>query len=125
MFPFLSWIPILGPIIDGFFGWLNKRQDVDLQKYITDGKVDIAAIQSSADMVRAQNDDIGLRLLRDVAVAVPVTWSALLGWDTIWALHDRSMMWHVADYPANVSYIPGLALGFLLGNLGLNLLRRK
>lgn len=120
-----GWIPIVGPIIDGIVSIFKGYQQVDVEKYKVDGKIDIAAMQASSANIVATKDDIGVRFWRDVALAFPITWSALTGWDTIMAEHNRALMWHVAKYPDSLSYLPGLALGFLLGNIGLNIWRRK
>ena len=61
----------------------------------------------------------------DAALIMPVAWSALIGWDTIVAYRFPDMMFHVADYPANVQYIPYGAFAFLFGVLGMNIWKRK
>lgn len=122
---FLSWIPIFGPIIQGFFGFLNKRQDTIVEKYKVDGTVDVEAMKASANIIESTKDDIGIRLLRDIALTPPVIWSALIGWDTFIAKRYPEYMFHVPDYPASVSYIPYMAFVFLLGNIGLNAWKRR
>jgi len=120
-----GWIPIIGPIIDGIKYIFGKYEDTQLGKYIVDGKVDIATMQASANIIAATKDDIGIRLLRDMALTPAVVWIFLIGWDTLIAHKWPSLMWHVANFPDSVSYYPGMALGFLLGNIGLNVWRRK
>jgi hypothetical protein len=120
-----GWIPIIGPIVDGVVSIWKGYQNVDIQKYTIDGKVDVAAMQASVANIQATKDDIGIRLLRDLALTPAVVWIALIGWDTIISSHYPNLMWHVNTFPSSVSYYPGLALGFLLGNIGLNIWRRK
>lgn len=125
MFSVLTWIPVIGPIIDGLVKGWNKYQDTALGKYREDTKVDIETIKASTQIIEATKDDIGVRLARDIVIYPPAIWSALTGWDTIMAIPYPDLMWHVADYPNNVAYIPGAVFTFLLGNIALNVWRRK
>lgn len=121
----LSWIPLLGPILQGLFSTASsiysKMKDTQLGMRIQD----VEEAKVSAQIIRDTNDDIGLRILRDAALVFPVTWSALMGWDTIVAVKYPSLMWHVPNYPASVGYIPYAALAFLFGNIGINIWKRK
>lgn len=121
----LGWIPIIGPIIDGIVSIWKGYQSVDIAKYTVDGKVDVAGMQASANIIETTKDDIGIRFLRDVAIVVPITWGTLGGWDTIVALHWPWLMFHVAPYPETMAYIPYAAYAFLLGTIGFNVWKRK
>ena len=125
MLAMLGWIPILGPIVQGFFGFLNKFQDTKIEQIKGDTTVAVVETQASAQIIHDTADDIGIRFLRDVAIAPPVIWGGLIGWDTIVAKHWPTLMFHVADYPPGVAYIPYAAYAFLLGNVGLNIWRRS
>lgn len=114
----LSWIPLLGPIIQGvssiFTGYFSEKVQINA----TETNASVAIIQ-------ATKDDIGLRLLRDALCLFPVIWMSLVGWDTIVANHWPNLMWHTARYPVTVAYIPYAVMVFLLGNIGLNMWSRK
>lgn len=86
---------------------------------------DTADAQVGAQIIAQTNDDINLRIIRDIALVPPVIWSAIIGWDTIVALRFPDFMFHVSDYPANVQYIPYGAFAFLFGVLGMNIWKRK
>lgn len=116
----LSWIPIIGPVIDGIVSIWKGYQNVDVAKYTIDGKIDIAAFQAASANIAATKDDIGIRLLRDLALTPACIWIALIGWDTIFAINHPHWMFHVEKFPDSVSYYPMMALGFLLGNIGIN-----
>lgn len=88
-------------------------------------KADVATSQVAAQIIHDTNDDIGLRILRDSALVFPITWGNLIGWDTIVAKRWPSLMFHVADYPTNVGYIPYVAYAFLFGVIGFNIWKRK
>lgn len=122
---FLSWIPVLGPIIDGFFGIANKALDLKAVKYRVDGSVDIESIRAASDIIESTKDDIGVRLARDIICFPVAIWSALVTWDTIMAYHSRELMWKVAQFPPSVAWLPLAVMTFLLGNLGFNIWRRR
>lgn len=125
MLSILTWIPLIGPIIEGLFGFLNKRQDNALAKYKIGTEADVEDAKTSARIIEATKDDIGLRLLRDAMLLFPVIWSALIGWDTIVAIRFPDLMWHTSDYPEGVRYLPYAAVTFLLGNIGINAWKRR
>lgn len=120
-----GWIPILGPIFDGIVSIWKGYQQVDITKIKTAGTVTVEETKASANIIASTKDDICLRFLRDLVIAFPVFWFALIGWDTIWAEHDPSLMWHVANFPTTLAYYPYAVLVFLLGNIGINMWSRR
>lgn len=120
-----GWLPIIGPIIEGITGIFSKWQDTKLGMKRAETEVDLGAMRASVDIINATKDDIGVRLMRDLALTGPVIWSALIGWDTIVAMRWPWLKFMVADYPTNVQYIPYAALAFLFGNVGLIYWKRK
>jgi hypothetical protein len=121
----LSWIPLLGPILQGLFslvtGIYSKFQDTKLGIKVQE----VEEAKVSAQIIHDTNDDICLRLLRDAAVLPVVVWTMLIGWDTIISSHRDDWMWHVNPYPDTVAYLPYVVLVFLFGNIGLNMWNRK
>lgn len=122
----LGWIPILGPIIQGITGIFGKFMDSKVAMHQTDATRDVGEAQVSAQIIHDTNDDICLRLMRDMACLPVVVWTMLMGWDTIIAKTSwKIYMWHVPDYPVEVRYIPYAILVFLFGNIGINMWNRK
>lgn len=121
----LGWIPVLGPVVEGIVSIFQKKMDTDVQKLTTNRTNDVEEAKVSASIIQMTNDSISLRIMRDAACFFPVLWSALIGWDTIVAIRFPDLMFHVADYPPNVAYLPYAALIFLLGNIGINTWKRK
>lgn len=121
----LGWIPIIGPIIEGIVSAFNKSQDTRVAVLKTNRTSDLEEAKVSAQIIETTKDDIGIRLMRDCAIFFPVVWSMLIGWDTIIAKRWPDLMWHVANYPDSVAYLPYAALVFLLGNIGINAWKRK
>ena len=121
----LSWIPLVGPIIQGLTTVFTKRQDTELAKLKVDADVRKDDNASSVRILEAFKDDIGIRLMRDLVCLPVVVWSMLIGWDTIVALHYPEWKFHVAEYPPSVEYLPYAVLIFLLGNIGINAWKSK
>jgi len=129
MLSFLSWIPIIGPVLQGLLGpiatMFGKWQDTQLGKITVERQQDTEEAKVSAQIIHDTQDDIGLRVLRDIAITPVVAWSGLIGWDTIVALRFPELQFHVANYPDTVAYLPYAVIVFLFGNIGLNIWKRK
>lgn len=121
----IAWLPLIGPIVEGFFGFLNKRSDNALEKYKTGVSADTEDAKTSARIIEATQDDICIRFMRDAVCFPVVVWSMLIGWDTIIAKKWPELMWHVEKYPESVAYLPYAVLVFLLGNVGINAWKRR
>jgi hypothetical protein len=121
----LSWIPLLGPILQGLFslvtGIYSKFKDTQLGMRVQE----VEEAKVSAQIIATTNDDICLRMMRDAACLPVVVWTMLIGWDTIISSHYKAWMWHVNPYPDKVGYLPYVVLVFLFGNIGLNMWNRK
>ena len=125
----LGWIPIIGPIIQGLLNTgatiYGKFKDTELGKRVQDTE----EAKISAQIIQTTNDDIGVRLSRDLIIFPIALWTGLLSWDTIiaentWISHD--WMWHVASFDrTGAPYLPYAVITFLLGNIGLNMWNRK
>lgn len=121
----LSWIPLLGPILQGLFSTVGtvygKYKDTEVAKRTAD----TADAQIGAHVIENNSQYLSIRIMTDAALIMPVAWSFLIGWDTIVAKRYPEWMFHVADYPQNVQYIPYGAFAFLFGVLGMNIWKRK
>ncbi len=53
---FLKFIPGLGKIIGGAFDYLNKKQDVDLEKYKVDGKLNETLVAAEIAITKSRVD---------------------------------------------------------------------
>jgi len=125
----LSWIPLIGPILQGLFSTVtniySKFKDTQLgmrQAEVEESKV-------SAQIIQTTNDDIALRIMRDAACLPIVVWTMLLSWDTIIAETphvSHEWMWHLASFDkTGAPYLPYVVLVFLFGNIGLNMWKRR
>lgn len=122
-----GWIPIIGPVINGIVSIWSKKQDTDLAKLQTVTNADVENAKTSAQIIEATKDDIGLRIARDIVVWPVCIWTALLSWDTIIAESSfKAWMFHVASFQeTSAPYLPYAVLMFLLGNIGINAYNRN
>lgn len=123
----LGWIPIIGPIIQGLTSIFGKWQDTKLATLKTERSSDIEEAKVSAQIIQTTQDDIGLRLMRDLVCLPIVVWVALVSWDTIIAESAyREYMWHTSSFDkTSAAYLPYAVITFLLGNIGINMFNRR
>lgn len=118
----LSWIPLIGPIIQGIVSIYTSFKD----KQVAFRTADVEESKVSAQIIQTNSANLGLRILTDMICLPVAVWSMLIGWDTIVAENSwKVYMWHVANYPPSVGYLPYAVLMFLLGNIGINAWNRK
>ena len=121
----LAFLPIIGPIIQGIASIFTGFTSLAATKLQTVSADQIAATQASVQIIQATQDDIGLRLMRDLLCFPTVLWACLIGWDTIVAFRYPNLMFHVPPYPESVAYLPYAVVVFLLGNIGINMWNKK
>lgn len=122
----LAWLPIVGPIIQGVISIFTKKMDTDVEKTRITRTSDLEEAKVSAEIIKTTQDDIALRLMRDIMCFPIVVWTTLVSWDTIVALRYPDYMFHVAGFDkTSVPYLPYAVIVFLLGNIGINMWSRK
>lgn len=121
----LSWIPLLGPILQGIGSIYTTFTSKEIAQIQATTTTTVAETQASVAIIQTNAANIGLRIITDMICAPVAVWTMLLSWDTIVAKHWPNLMWHTANYPPSVSYLPYAVLTFLLGNVGINMWNRK
>lgn len=121
----LSWIPLLGPILQGLFSTASTIYSKFKDTQLGMRQQEVAEAQVSAQIIHDTNDNIGLRIMRDALCLGPVSWCLLGSWDTIMAIRYPWLMFHVEKYPDSMAYLPYAVVTFLLGNIGLNMWNRR
>ncbi len=123
----LAFLPIIGPIIQGIVSIFTKMQDTKVEVLKTERGTEVEEAKVSAQIIQATQDDIGLRLMRDIMIFPVVVWTFLLSWDTIVAESTfKDWMWHLASFEkTGAPYLPYAVIVFLLGNIGINMWNRK
>lgn len=120
----LAFLPIIGPIIQGIASIFTKVMDTKVEVLKTELGTQVEEAKVSAQIIHDTQDDIGLRLMRDLLCFPTVAWATLIGWDTIVAIRYPEWMFHVEKYPDSVAYLPYAVVVFLLGNIGINMWKR-
>lgn len=121
----LSWIPLLGPILQGIGSIYTTFTSKEIAQIQATTTTTVAETQASVAIIQATNDDICLRILRDALCAPVVVWCMLGTWDTIVAHHYPRLMFLVEKFPPTMAFMPYAVITFLLGNIGLNMWNRK
>jgi len=123
----LAFLPIIGPIIQGIVSIFTKMQDTKVEVLKTERGTEVEEAKVSAQIIQTTQDDIGLRLMRDLLIFPIVVWTMLLSWDTIIAESAyKDWMWHLASFDkTGAPYLPYAVIVFLLGNIGINMFSRK
>lgn len=115
----LSWIPLIGPIIDGIVSIVKGQQDTTVEKYQEDTKrigtettADVSVIQARAQVAIAMKDDIGTRLCKDLVMFFGSLHTGFLFWDHIFAAHP-SFVFGVTEMGPTLQYIPYAIIAYL------------
>lgn len=111
-------IPIVGTVVSSFFNMKTQMAQINATENVSEAQI-------SAQIIATTMSDVFIRVCRDILIFVPVVWTALVGWDTIMAKPYPKLMWHVANYPPSLQYLPYAVMVFLIGNIGLNMWNRK
>lgn len=114
----LSVIPVVGTVFSSFFNMKTQMAQISATR-------DVAEAQTSAEIIATTMGDMFVRVCRDIILLGGTTWFTLVIWDTIVAKRYPELMWHTANFPPSVSYLPYAVLVFLLGAIGLNMWNRK
>ena len=117
----LSWIPLLGPIIQGIASIFTSFSNVNIEKI----KQVEGETQASVQIIHDTNDDIALRIMRDLVCFPVVVWAFLIGWSTCTVGWWPEVFLPIPMYPGPVNYLPFAVLAFLLGNIGINTWSRR
>lgn len=123
---FLSLIPktldIVSNVSNGLFGWLNKKQDVDLEKYKVKGNIDIAAMQADTalinarvDLAKAMRTDPATQMGKVVIIGGTGLWTFSWLWYSSFAnLLPHYLVWKPLELPTSIEYLPYAVVVYLL-----------
>lgn len=105
MFPaLLSFIPLLGTVVNGVSSYLSTRNEMK----ITKDKDDLEEIKIRLEF---QRKDIRLQLQQDMIVFPVSLWTMLFTWDQIVKIKYPDLVWGVASLEQMI-FIPVLAYLF-------------
>jgi len=122
-----SWIPILGPIIEGVISVFNKKMDSDVLNRQTDADVKKTEIIASTQALIAFKDDINVRITRDIILFPVAAWTALIVWDKIVDIRFPYLVWGVSPLTeaSGLAFLPYAVMTFLFGMAAMNTWKRK
>jgi len=129
----LALLPILGPIIQGLIAPLFSGIG-GIVSTVLGSKVEALKVQAdvvktetttSAQIIKDTEDDWGIRLARDILIWPWAAWGGAIGWDSLIVKTHPGWMLHPVAVPDAVAYMPYVVVVFLLGNVGLEVWKRR
>lgn len=113
-------LPLVGGLVgkglDAFTTYTNKRMDSDLEKYKTDGKIDVDVITARTNLIAQMKEDPASKWGRRLIIYPWGLWFTAVSIRSImqhspWADYT----WVVAAYPDSLNYIGYAIIAYLLG----------
>jgi len=112
----LSWIPILGPVIDGLTTVYKSFTDTKVKIATIKSNEDIAVMQTSNDLTKAFVNDIGVRLCRDIIMFPGSVYCGTIIWDRFMDIRHPELVWGVLPLQGAMEYLPFALLTFFFGS---------
>ncbi len=124
MFSLLSWIPIVGPIIDGIVSIFKQKTNTDLAKQVdknkteveklkSDNTTDVSVIQSRISLLMALRDDPGIRIARDIIMFPTAGWVFMKMSFLTFHSNLPGIVWDPLPIPEEIKYMPYAVFAFL------------
>lgn len=111
----LSFIPVVGKVVDAVAGYFQRRQEVALEKYKIDGQFDMAQIQALAEVAKARATDTVDRWGRRLFIyPTGIYYAAVLYDSTFRNLLPSNWTWRVLELPPDFKYWAGAVVAYLL-----------
>ena len=111
----LSWLPFLGPIIDGIVSIFTKVKDTDLGKYEVDGQVFTEVTKDNSLITLAFVHDIPVRIARDIIMFPGSIWCALYIEGRIMDVKHPEWVFPVKSLDGPMAYLPYALMTFFFG----------
>lgn len=116
-----SWIPLLGPFIQGAVNAFNHYQDTTVQKarissdtQIADGAQGVQIIQARSGVAIAFANDVGVKFGRDLILNWYAIYVSLIFYDSCFRnLLPGSWTWRVLALPPSLEYLCAAIVAFL------------
>jgi hypothetical protein len=114
----LNWLNVLNllpNLVDLAKTWINKKADVDLEKYKVNGQFDLTLIQARAAVATARAADVVDRWGRRLIIYPYGIWYSLVVYDSCFRnLLPAGWTWRVLALPPQLDYIGYAVIGYLL-----------
>ena len=109
----LSIFPVIGQLAGAASSYFQKREDVKLEKYKVDGKVDEATIVGLSRLSEHLIQIRFYRVMQGFFLLPTGVYYALIVWDSCMRKLIPGWTWRVLELPENVQYIPYAVVGYL------------
>lgn len=129
MFSFISAIPVIGKVFDvvnnvtnKVSSFMEKKQDVEIEKYKVKGVIDVAAmqadtalIQARVDLAKAMAKDPATKMGKLVLIGGTGLWTFSWLWYSSFAnLLPKYLVWQPLELPTSIEYLPYAVVIYLL-----------
>lgn len=112
----LGWLPIVGPIIEGIVSIFKARTDQNIVQINANKDVEISAMQRVNEITLAFQNDISVRIARDLVMFPGSVWCGLYIWDKIVVHRYPGLVWTVYPLDGNMAYLPYALMAFYFGS---------
>ena len=111
---------IISGVLSPLFSWLNKKEDVSLEKYKVNGQGDISAmvqdtkiIEARASLAAAMRGDKPTSFARGAFMFLTAGWYAGIVWDCFMRGMNPEWIINIKALPPNIEYIPYAIVAYL------------
>ena len=104
---------VIGSLTSGVFTYINKKQDVDLEKYKVNGQVDIEQIRAFTLVAQARAADTVDRWGRRLLIYPACIYDALVFYDSAFRSLIPTWTWRVLELPPDFKYINLAVVAYL------------
>lgn len=111
-----TFIPILGPIIDGMVSIYKQKTNTEVSKIKLDNEMTTEGMQASNQLVTLFANDAMVRACRDLIMVPGSVYCGTIIWDRFMSLRHPELVWGVLPLQGAMEYLPYALLTFFFGS---------
>lgn len=111
-----SFIPIVGPIIDGVVSIYKQKTNTEVTKIKMDNEMTVQGMQASNQLVTLFASDVMVRACRDIIMVPGSIYCGTIIWDRFMAIRYPELVWGVLPLQGAMEYLPYALLTFFFGS---------
>lgn len=111
-----SFIPVLGPLIDGVVTVYKNKTDAQLKNKQLDNDLTVQGMQASNQLVTLFANDGMVRACRDIIMVPGSVYCGTIIWDRFMDLRHPEWVWGVLPLTGAMEYLPYALLTFFFGS---------
>lgn len=120
-----SFIPIVGPIIDGVVSVYKQKTNTDVTKIKMDNELTVQGMQASNQLVSLFASDAMVRACRDIVMVPGSIYCGTIIWDRFMDIRHPELVWGVLPLQGAMEYLPYALLTFFFGSAFTYWMKRK